>query len=51
LLALHEKTGKPQFVSTDRHVLQGAVEIENMYWNEDTKTLSWNFCRPPEYFA
>lgn len=40
LLALHEKTGKPQFISTDRHVLQGAVEIENVYWNEDTKTVS-----------
>jgi len=40
LLALHEKTGKPQFISTDRHVLQGAVEIESVYWNEDTKTIS-----------
>jgi hypothetical protein len=40
LLALHEKTGKPQFISTDRHVLQGAVEIENVDWNENTKTLS-----------
>jgi hypothetical protein len=40
LLALHEKTGKPQFISTDRHVLQGAVEIENVEWNENTKTLS-----------
>jgi len=40
LLALHEKSGKPQLISTDRHVLQGAVEIEHVHWNEDTKTLT-----------
>ncbi|MFI5187920.1 MAG: alpha-galactosidase [Chitinophagales bacterium] len=40
LLALQEKSGKPQFISTDRHVLQGAIEMENMTWNEDTKTLN-----------
>ena len=40
LLALHEKTGKPQFISTDRHILQGAVEMENVSWNDDTKTIS-----------
>jgi len=40
LLALHEKTGKPQFVSTDRHVMQGAIEIETVSWNENTKTYS-----------
>ena len=40
LLALHEKTGNPQFISTDRHVLQGAIEIEDVTWGENTKTLS-----------
>jgi hypothetical protein len=40
LLTLHEKSGKPQFISTDRHVLQGALEIENISWNEYIKTLS-----------
>jgi hypothetical protein len=40
LISLHEKSGKPQFVSTDRHVLQGALELAEMHWNEDTKTLS-----------
>ena len=30
LITLHEKSGVPQFISTDRHVLQGAVEIENI---------------------
>ena len=40
LLAIHEKSGRPQFVSTDRHISQGAVEIEDLVWNQDTKTLS-----------
>jgi hypothetical protein len=40
LLSLHEKSGKPQFISTDRHVLQGAVEIENLTWNQGTHTLA-----------
>jgi hypothetical protein len=40
LLALHEKTGQPQLISTDRHVLQGAIELETVNWNEMTKTLS-----------
>jgi hypothetical protein len=40
LLAIHEKSGNPQFISTDRHVLQGAVEMGNMTWNEETKTLT-----------
>ncbi|MDP4265402.1 MAG: alpha-galactosidase [Bacteroidota bacterium] len=40
LLTLHEKSGKPQFISTDRHVLQGAVEIENLAWSQDTKIFS-----------
>jgi hypothetical protein len=40
LLTLHERTGKPQFISTDRHVLQGALETDNVNWNEDTGILS-----------
>lgn len=40
LISLHEKTGNPQFVSTNRHVLQGAIEVENVNWDENTKTLS-----------
>ncbi len=40
LLTLHEKQGKPQFISTDRHVLQGVIEIENAEWNENSKTFS-----------
>jgi len=40
LLALHEKSGNPQFISTDRHVLQGALETEDVIWNENTKSIS-----------
>jgi hypothetical protein len=40
LLTLHEKSELPQFLSTDRHVLQGAIELENLNWNPETKTLS-----------
>jgi len=40
LLALHEKKGKPQVISTDRHVLQGAIELDQVTWDENTKTLS-----------
>jgi hypothetical protein len=40
LLALHEKTGKPQFISSDRHLLQGAIELEKAQWNEENKIFS-----------
>jgi hypothetical protein len=40
LLTLHERSGKPQFVSTDRHVSQGGLEIEDLSWDERTRTLS-----------
>ena len=40
LISLHEKSGKPQFISTDRHVSQGGVELENVSWNQDTKILT-----------
>lgn len=40
LLTLHEKTGKPQFISTDRHVMQGAMETEQVSWNEESKIIS-----------
>lgn len=40
LLALHQKLGTPQFLSTDRHVMQGAVELETWHWNATTQTIS-----------
>ncbi|MBK8946819.1 MAG: alpha-galactosidase [Ignavibacteriae bacterium] len=40
LLSLHEKTGNPQFISTDRHILQGAHEVENIFWSSEKNTIS-----------
>jgi alpha-galactosidase len=40
LISLHAKLDRPQFISTDRHVLQGAMELAEMHWNEDTQTLA-----------
>jgi hypothetical protein len=39
LLALHEMRDLPQVISTDRHVLQGAVELENVRWDTGARTL------------
>lgn len=40
LLALHEKTGAPQVIGTDRHVLQGAIELKDVVWQATTRTLA-----------
>jgi alpha-galactosidase len=40
LLAVHEKRGIPQVISTDCHVLQGAHELESVVWNPEAKTLA-----------
>lgn len=39
LLALHEKKNVPQVLSTDRHALQGALELEQVAWDPAAKTL------------
>jgi hypothetical protein len=40
LLALHTVTGVPQLLSTSRHVAQGAIEIEDVLWNDSERTFS-----------
>jgi len=40
LLALHAATGVPQLLSTSRHVAQGAIEIDDLRWNDAERTLS-----------
>jgi alpha-galactosidase len=40
LLALHAATGTPQLLATSRHVAQGAVEIEDVRWNETERCLT-----------
>jgi hypothetical protein len=47
LLTLHERSGRPQFISTDRHVSQGALELEDLNWDERTRTLSGTSTGPP----
>lgn len=39
-LAIREKQGVPQVLSTDRHYTQGAVEFEEITWDAASKTLS-----------
>ncbi len=39
LLAIHEKRDVPHVISTDRHVSQGGVELEDVTWDAAAKTL------------
>lgn len=40
LMSLHEKSNVPKVISTDRHILQGAVELEDVRWDADKEILS-----------
>lgn len=40
LLAVHRALNRPQFLSSDRHVTQGAVELTQLEWNAAAKALS-----------
>ena len=40
LLAVHRAQPHPQFLSSDRHLTQGAVELTRLAWEEPSKTLS-----------
>ncbi|NQU44887.1 hypothetical protein HQ520_16485 [bacterium] len=40
LLAVHEKLDRPQLLSTDRHLTQGAVELEDLKWDPKRNELS-----------
>ena len=40
LVAIREKTDVPQLLATDRHLIGGAVELENVRWNESDQTLT-----------
>jgi hypothetical protein len=39
LLAIHEKRDVPHVISTDRHVSQGGVELEDVTWDAAARTL------------
>ena len=41
VLSLHKKLDHPQFISTDRHILQGYIDlVEKPVWNKTDLTLS-----------
>lgn len=40
VLSFRKKTGRPQVISTSRHITQGAAEIKDMYWDEGTNALT-----------
>ena len=40
LLSIHEKSNIPKIISTDRHILQGAVELEDVRWDAVNGILS-----------
>ncbi len=38
--SVHEVANHPQFISTNRHVMQGYMELKNMQWNNSRKEYS-----------
>lgn len=40
LLAVHRAQAVPQFLSSDRHIAQGAVELTRLAWDASAKTLA-----------
>ena len=40
LLAVHRKQPNPQFLSSDRHIAQGAVELSALSWDATAKALT-----------
>ena len=39
LLSIHERRGVAQFLSTDRHIAQGALELETVEWDAAASTI------------
>ncbi|MBR5627368.1 MAG: alpha-galactosidase, partial [Thermoguttaceae bacterium] len=42
LLAVHPLQPVPQFLSSDRHITQGAVDLTALHWDESALTLTGN---------
>ena len=62
LVALQPERGHPQFLSSDRHIAQGAVELNGLAWDEAARTYTLDvksvggfpstyFVRAPEGFS
>lgn len=43
LVALRQNRGVPQFLSSDRHVTQGATDLKTVEWNDEKSTLDATF--------
>ncbi|MDX9880599.1 MAG: fibronectin type III domain-containing protein [Prolixibacteraceae bacterium] len=43
MMSVREDVGHPQLISTNRHILQGAVDTENIQWDDNRKILSGIF--------
>jgi hypothetical protein len=39
VVAVHPDLGRPQFLSTDRHITQGATSLETLHWDEVRQAL------------
>ncbi len=40
MISVHESLERPQVISTDRHIMQGYIDIVDNKWDSETKTLS-----------
>lgn len=40
MMSVHAKEDHPQFISTNRHIMQGYIDLKDVTWNTKTKTLS-----------
>ena len=40
VISVHEVENHPQFISTNRHIMQGLVDISDYSWNNEKKQLS-----------
>jgi len=47
LLALRRRLGHPQVLGTDRHITQGAVELQKVQWDSARLILSGEYQAPP----
>jgi hypothetical protein len=47
LFALREKLDRPQFIGDNRHILQGAVEVIDLAWDDGSRTLTMTYDAAP----
>lgn len=40
MMSVHTKENNPQFISTNRHIMQGMIDLKECNWNETKKVLS-----------